>query len=80
MLRTTVTGLLENDDGRKILWGSDSKDNIPLTIQKSDGGFTYDTSDLAAFKQRITEEKADWLIYVTDEGQVCGVFSDHHII
>lgn len=36
---------------------------------KSDGGYTYDTSDLTAIKQRIEEEKADWIIYVTDLGQ-----------
>lgn len=43
---------------------------IPLTITKSDGGFTYDTSDMACIKQRIEEEKADRIIYVTDAGQV----------
>lgn len=43
---------------------------VPLTVVKSDGGFTYDTSDLAALKQRIEEENGDWLIYVTDAGQV----------
>jgi arginyl-tRNA synthetase len=32
---------------------------------KSDGGFTYDTSDLATIKQHTEEEKGDWLIYVT---------------
>lgn len=26
---------------------------VPLTIVKSDGGFTYDTSDMAALRQRI---------------------------
>ena len=43
--------------------------SYPLTIVKSDGGFTYDTSDLACLKYRITEEKADWCIYVVDAGQ-----------
>lgn len=67
-------GFLENDDGRKIMWGnapnSDGKhDGIPLTIVKSDGGFTYDTSDMATIKHRFSEEKADWVIYVTDAGQ-----------
>ncbi|XP_066593262.1 arginine--tRNA ligase, cytoplasmic isoform X2 [Prorops nasuta] len=62
-------GYLELDEGRKIMWPENSGVGIPLTIQKSDGGFTYDTSDLAALKQRIVEEKADWLIYVTDAGQ-----------
>ncbi|XP_065201317.1 arginine--tRNA ligase, cytoplasmic isoform X2 [Planococcus citri] len=61
-------GLLEDDEGRKIMWGIDRK-NIPLTVVKSDGGFTYDTSDMAALKHRIEEEKADWIIYVVDEGQ-----------
>jgi len=42
---------------------------IPLTIVKSDGGYTYDTSDMAAIKQRIEEEKANRIIYVTDLGQ-----------
>ena len=51
------------------MWGS--KDTIPFTIVKSDGGFTYDTSDMATIRQRIEEEKGDWLIYVTDAGQVC---------
>ena len=41
----------------------------PLTVVKSDGGFTYDTSDLTAVKHRIEEEKGDWLIYVVDAGQ-----------
>ncbi|XP_021925431.1 arginine--tRNA ligase, cytoplasmic isoform X2 [Zootermopsis nevadensis] len=62
-------GFLEEDGGRKVMWGALSKDSIPFTIVKSDGGFTYDTSDLATIKQRIEEEKGDWLIYVTDAGQ-----------
>lgn len=59
---------MENDDGRKIMWSPES--SLPLTIVKSDGGFTYDTSDVAALKQRIEEEKADRIIYVVDSGQV----------
>ncbi|XP_055624227.1 probable arginine--tRNA ligase, cytoplasmic [Toxorhynchites rutilus septentrionalis] len=62
------SGFLEEDDGRKIMWG-ENKEGIPLTVIKSDGGFTYDTSDMAAIKQRLHEEKADWVIYVTDAGQ-----------
>lgn len=50
------------------MWSPES--TIPMTIVKSDGGFTYDTSDLAALKHRIEEEKADRLIYITDAGQV----------
>lgn len=60
-------GVLELDEGRKLL--RVEGEEIPLTVVKSDGGFTYDTSDLAAIKQRIEEEKADWIIYVVDAGQ-----------
>jgi len=63
-----ATGFLEEDEGRKIMWGDDFKE-FPLTIEKTGGGFTYDTSDMATIKQRIEEEKADWIIYVTDSGQ-----------
>merc|ERR1712117_523422 len=30
---------------------------------------TYDTSDMAALRQRVSEEGAQWLVYVTDAGQ-----------
>uniref|UniRef100_A0A1B6CD65 Probable arginine--tRNA ligase, cytoplasmic n=1 Tax=Clastoptera arizonana TaxID=38151 RepID=A0A1B6CD65_9HEMI len=60
-------GLLEEDEGRKVMFGDGTK--IPLTIIKSDGGFTYDTSDMATITQRIHEENANWIIYVTDLGQ-----------
>lgn len=42
---------------------------LPLMLQKSDGGYNYDTTDMAAITQRIREEKADRIIYVTDSGQ-----------
>lgn len=61
--------LLEEDEGRFIMWGEKRDTGIPLTVIKSDGGFTYDTSDMAAIKNRLEEEKADWVIYVTDAGQ-----------
>lgn len=63
------SGFLEEDNGRKIMWGTTEGQGIPLTIIKTGGGFTYDTSDMAAIKQRVNDEKGDWLIYVTDAGQ-----------
>lgn len=59
--------LLEDDNGRKVMWGEERDNGIPFTIVKSDGGFTYDTSDMATIKQRIEEEKADWasIIYIS---------------
>ena len=59
--------VLKEDEGRKLLWAPDRP--TPLTIVKSDGGFTYGTSDLAALKNRLFEEKADWILYVVDRGQ-----------
>jgi arginyl-tRNA synthetase len=43
--------------------------NIPLMIQKSDGGYNYDTTDMAAIKYRVETEKADRIIVLTDSGQ-----------
>lgn len=58
------------EDGRTIMWGGEPGNGIPLTVVKSDGGYTYDTSDMATIKNRIHEEGGDWLIYVTDAGQL----------
>jgi arginyl-tRNA synthetase len=41
----------------------------PMIIKKSDGGFLYATTDLAAIRQRVRDEKADRVLYVTDVGQ-----------
>jgi arginyl-tRNA synthetase len=45
------------------------KKPLPLIIQKSDGGYNYATTDLAALKHRIEHEKAERIIYVVDAGQ-----------
>lgn len=42
---------------------------IPLIVRKSDGGYGYASTDMAALRHRINEEQADWIIYVTDSGQ-----------
>ncbi|KAK1787375.1 hypothetical protein P4O66_002867 [Electrophorus voltai] len=60
-------GLMQLDEGRKVVFPPGQ--SIPLTVVKSDGGYTYDTSDLAALRQRIFDEKSDFIIYVTDSGQ-----------
>lgn len=53
---------------------------IPLTLVKSDGGYTYDTSDMAALQHRLHTEKGDWLIYVVDNGQVGILFSNTRVL
>lgn len=60
-------GFTEMDEGRKILFVPGFP--APMTLVKSDGGYTYDTSDMAALKHRLFAEKANWLIYVVDSGQ-----------
>lgn len=42
---------------------------IPLILRKSDGGYGYDSTDMAAIKHRCLALKRDWIIYVTDAGQ-----------
>lgn len=42
---------------------------FPLIAQKSDGGYTYDTTDLAAMWHRFCVEKYSRVVYVTDVGQ-----------
>lgn len=61
------------EDGRKVVFVQGYK--VPLTVVKSDGGYTYDTSDMSALKQRVEDERGEWLIYVTDAGQVLNCLS-----
>ena len=42
---------------------------LPMIIQKTDGGFNYETTDMAALKHRVEEEKASRIIILTDAGQ-----------
>ncbi len=66
-------GCIQVSDGARCLFleGFTSKEGtpLPMILQKSDGGYNYSTTDLAALKQRIVEEKADRIIYVVDAGQ-----------
>lgn len=66
-------GVVELSDGAKCIFvpGVSDKDHskLPLIIQKSDGGYNYDTTDMAALWHRVEVEKAQRIIYVTDIGQ-----------
>jgi arginyl-tRNA synthetase len=66
-------GLLVEDDGAKCVFldGFSNKDGnpLPLIVQKSDGGYNYATTDLAALRYRIQQDHADRIIYITDAGQ-----------
>ena len=61
------SGLAQEDDGALVVPFADRE--RPLLIQKSDGGFLYATTDLAAIRFRTTELNADRVIYVVDARQ-----------
>lgn len=67
------SGLLKEDAGAKCVFleGFTNKEGkpLPLIVQKSDGGYNYATTDLAALRYRILQDNADRIIYVTDAGQ-----------
>jgi arginyl-tRNA synthetase len=74
-------GLLQESEGAKCVFleGFTNKDGapLPLIVQKTDGGYNYATTDLAALRYRIQKDGAARIIYVTDAGQAnhfAGVF------
>ena len=71
-----ATGLLVESDGAQCVFleGYTNRDGdpLPLIVQKTDGGYNYATTDLAAVRYRIGIDRADRIIYITDTGQ-----SDH---
>jgi len=72
-----AAGLLVVDEGAGCVFleGISGKGGkpLPLIVQKSDGGFNYATTDLAALRYRLAAapqgDGARRLIYVTDAGQ-----------
>ncbi len=81
----TEVGLVVKDHGAKCIFldGFIGKNGeaLPIIIQKSDGGFNYATTDLAAIRYRFSAKPegdgACRLIYITDAGQAshfAGVF------
>jgi len=80
-----ATGLLVTDEGARCVFleGVSGKEGkpLPVIVQKSDGGFNYATTDLAAIRYRFAAapagDGARRVIYVTDAGQAshfAGVF------
>jgi arginyl-tRNA synthetase len=61
------SGIAKEDSGAICIFLP--KQKVPLMIRKSDGGFNYDTTDLAALRYRIEELKCDRIVYITDIGQ-----------
>ena len=60
-------GVAEEDQSALVVRFEDRE--RPLLIRKSDGGFLYATTDLAAVRYRVQELKATRVIYVVDARQ-----------
>jgi arginyl-tRNA synthetase len=78
MLADTVTELIDagiavDSEGAVVIYsdevtGPDDKP-VVLMVRKRDGGYGYDTTDLATIRYRIHDLKATRLLYVTDSRQ-----------
>eukprot|EP00745_Piridium_sociabile_P041254 TRINITY_DN81293_c0_g1_i2.p1 TRINITY_DN81293_c0_g1~~TRINITY_DN81293_c0_g1_i2.p1 ORF type:complete len:455 (-),score=36.45 TRINITY_DN81293_c0_g1_i2:115-1479(-) len=66
-------GVAKIHQGARMIF-TKSGSEAPLIAMKSDGGYGYDSTDLASIKYRLCEVKADRIVYVTDMGQ-----SDHFL-
>ncbi|MCE9589009.1 MAG: arginine--tRNA ligase [Planctomycetes bacterium] len=66
-------GLTKVSDGAICVFppgfAAENGEPLPLIIRKSDGGYLYATTDLAALRFRVRDLHADRIIYVTDSRQ-----------
>ncbi len=69
----SAKGLLTESDGALCMFlpGYTSRDGkvMPIIVRKRDGGFNYDTTDLAAIRYRLRELEADTILYVVGAPQ-----------
>ncbi|WP_433164903.1 arginine--tRNA ligase [Kribbella sp. CA-247076] len=69
----TAAGLLTESDGAlcAFLPGFTGRDGqpLPVIVRKSDGGFGYSATDLAAVRHRVSTLHADRIVYVVDHRQ-----------
>ncbi|NKB99708.1 MAG: arginine--tRNA ligase [Pseudomonadales bacterium] len=67
-------GLLQESDGAQCVFLDEFKtkkgDILPVIVQKSDGGYLYATTDLAAIEYRTRDLMADRILYCTDARQI----------
>lgn len=64
----TDANMVETSDGAECIFLDDFKnrdgDPLPMIVRKSDGGFNYSATDLAAVRHRLRDVGATRLIYV----------------
>ncbi|MEN9580810.1 MAG: hypothetical protein RJA70_3819, partial [Pseudomonadota bacterium] len=68
-----AAAVLVEDQGARVVFAEGFKnkegDPLPLIVQKSDGGFGYAATDLAAVRFRVSELAATRIVYVVDARQ-----------
>jgi arginyl-tRNA synthetase len=68
-----AAGLLHESDGAQCVFppGFTGRDGepVPMIVRKTDGGYGYDATDLAAVRDRVDRLGADLLVYVVDARQ-----------
>ncbi len=66
-------GLLSESQGALCVFLEEFKgkddEPLPVIVRKSDGGYLYATTDLAALRYRVNKLHADRVLYVTDSRQ-----------
>ena len=63
-------GLAEESNGAVVVFPKDAgPDDAPLIVRKTDGAYTYGTTDLATIEHRVDDEHADQILYVVDARQ-----------
>jgi len=66
-------GIAVNSDGALCVFSEEvtgpDGEPVPLMIRKKDGGYGYDTTDLATIRYRIRDLKADRILYIVDSRQ-----------
>ena len=69
----TATGIAVESDGALVVYSEEvtGPDGNPVTlmVRKKDGGYGYDTTELATIRYRIHDLKADRILYVIDSRQ-----------
>jgi len=67
------SGLLKESRGAQCVFLDEFKgkngDPLPVIVRKTDGGYLYATTDLAAIRYRVNRLNADRILYVTDSRQ-----------
>ena len=69
----TAAGIAVESDGALVVFSGEvtGPDGEPVTlmVRKKDGGYGYDTTDLATIRYRVCDLKADRILYVVDSRQ-----------